>query len=300
MSADEEELALLLESGTSDPDVGAGPPSPLSEDGETPEVRQRGRRLGRNDGASPRKCRALVDEGASESAEASLDNFWHRAGWLVFLLFCQSSSSFILERFDFLIKSHPIVIYFLTMLVGAGGNAGGQSTVLIVRRLALAAAKIGKGRNDSSLSVRRIVGPEILVGAKLSLVLFVASFLRCTVFKVRGLECLAICLSMLAIVFTSTAIGAALPLLLSKLGMDPAHAGATIQVIMDVSGVTLTCVISCAVLGATPNIELMTNSTTTTSIAAFRAQSQGIVEVIKMRTPITSFGSGVSSEISAR
>ena len=28
----------------------------------------------------------------------------------------------------FLIKSHPTVIYFLTMLVGAGGNAGGQST----------------------------------------------------------------------------------------------------------------------------------------------------------------------------
>ena len=34
----------------------------------------------------------------------------------------------------------------------------------------------------------------------------------------------------LVIVFSSTALGAALPLFLSKLGMDPAHAGATIQV----------------------------------------------------------------------
>lgn len=45
----------------------------------------------------------------------------------------QSSSSVILERFDPLIRAHPVVIYFLTMLVGAGGNAGGQSTVLVVR-----------------------------------------------------------------------------------------------------------------------------------------------------------------------
>lgn len=36
----------------------------------------------------------------------------------------------------------------------------------------------------------------------------------------------------LVIVFTSTALGAALPLLLSELGVDPAHAGATIQVLL--------------------------------------------------------------------
>lgn len=34
----------------------------------------------------------------------------------------------------------------------------------------------------------------------------------------------------LVIVFTSTALGAALPLFLSQMGVDPAHAGATIQV----------------------------------------------------------------------
>ncbi|CAJ1452374.1 unnamed protein product [Effrenium voratum] len=128
------------------------------------------------------------------------------------------------------------------MLVGAGGNAGGQSTVLVVRRLALAGKR-------NSLSFHRIVGSEILVGAKLAIVLFAAAFLRCAIFKVFGAECIAICLSMFVIVFTSTALGAALPLFLSHLGLDPAHAGATIQVVMDVSGVALTCVISSAVLG---------------------------------------------------
>ena len=96
------------------------------------------------------------------------------------------------------------------MLVGAGGNAGGQSTVLVVRRLALAGKR-------NSLSFHRIVGSEILVGAKLAIVLFAAAFLRCAIFKairlqgsvqntvnemlstcskVFGAECIAICLSM--------------------------------------------------------------------------------------------------------
>lgn len=44
-------------------------------------------------------------------------------------------------------------------------------------------------------------------------------------------------------------IGTALPLLFQRLRIDPAHAGATIQVAMDGIGVTLTCVVSCLVLG---------------------------------------------------
>merc|ERR1711974_530693 len=97
--------------------------------------------------------------------------------------------------------------------------------------------------------MRRIVSAEVSVGARLAAVLFLAAAVRCLAFQVRGRECLAICLSMLVIVFFSTLIGAALPVALNRLKVDPAHAGATIQVIMDISGVTLTCVVSCLVLG---------------------------------------------------
>lgn len=198
--------------------------------------------------APARRAGAEQEHGADDGADhASLHKFWHRAGWLVLLLMCQSTSSVILERFEVLIRTHPVVIYFLTMLVGAGGNAGSQSTVLVVRRLALAA--VHGGRSQERFSVRRIVGSEVSVGARLALVLFVGTFVRCVVFQVRGSECLAICLSMLVIVFTSTLAGAALPLLLRRLEVDPAHAGATIQVVMDISGVTLTCIVSSLVLG---------------------------------------------------
>ena len=47
-----------------------------------------------------------------------------RAYWLVGLLLMQSFSGIILSRNEALLADHPAIIFFLTMLVGAGGNAG--------------------------------------------------------------------------------------------------------------------------------------------------------------------------------
>lgn len=52
-----------------------------------------------------------------------------RAGWLVGLLVLQSLSSFIIQRNEILLQDHVVIIRFLTMLIGAGGNAGNQATV---------------------------------------------------------------------------------------------------------------------------------------------------------------------------
>lgn len=45
-----------------------------------------------------------------------------RAYWLVGLLVMQSCSGIILSRNEALLANHPVIIYFLTMLVGAGGK----------------------------------------------------------------------------------------------------------------------------------------------------------------------------------
>ena len=60
-----------------------------------------------------------------------------RGGWLIGLLMFQSCSSFILSANQELLSAHPAIIYFLTMLVGAGGNAGNQAAVRVIRRIAL-------------------------------------------------------------------------------------------------------------------------------------------------------------------
>merc|ERR1719321_200832 len=130
-------------------------------------------------------------EPSEEMPDASLNSFWHRAGWLVMLLMFQSTSSIILERFEILIKTHPVVIYFLTMLVGAGGNAGGQSTVLVVRQLALDAYCLNS-KDSRKGGAKRLVFEQVWVGVRLACILFLASLLRCIAFKTEWIECLAI------------------------------------------------------------------------------------------------------------
>ena len=51
------------------------------------------------------------------------------------LLVLQSTSSFVLDNYQQLLKDHIVVTLFLTMLVGAGGNAGNQSSIKVIRGL---------------------------------------------------------------------------------------------------------------------------------------------------------------------
>ena len=58
---------------------------------------------------------------------------------------------------------------------------------------------------------------------------------------------IAVSLSLFAITAISVIIGAFLPLAFDRCGLDPAHAGPAIQVVMDVTGVLMTCAICAAI-----------------------------------------------------
>lgn len=166
---------------------------------------------------------------------------WERVGWLIGLLAFQSCSSFILAANEKLIQVHPTIIYFLTMLVGAGGNAGNQSSVRIIRGLAIGAV------ND--FNIRRVLVREVIMAFCISSLLGVAGFIRCLFsFQTTLPEKFAITTALVLITFISITLGALLPLLLKYIGIDPAHASTSIQVIMDITGVLITCVVSYTLL----------------------------------------------------
>eukprot|EP00811_Abedinium_folium_P000514 NODE_10470_length_1349_cov_5.643208.p1 GENE.NODE_10470_length_1349_cov_5.643208~~NODE_10470_length_1349_cov_5.643208.p1 ORF type:complete len:315 (-),score=71.39 NODE_10470_length_1349_cov_5.643208:309-1253(-) len=172
--------------------------------------------------------RALRDGGA-DSECGSLEHFIPRLSWLVCLLLFQSVSSFILQHFHHLIHVHPSIVYYLTMLVGAGGNAGGQSVVLMVRGIAT-------GHTISFLQ-------ELSVGLRLGIVMALVTLMRIVVImgQTSTTTTIALCLSMFCIVVSSVLVGTLLPRLLLLLHMDPAHSSAAIQVLMDIGGIGVTC-----------------------------------------------------------
>ena len=163
-----------------------------------------------------------------------------RAGWLVGLLVLQSCSSFILARNEALLESHLVIVQFLTMLVGAGGNAGNQASVRVIRGLAVGTL------NERTL--KPFLWTEAKMGLALSVILGLAGFLRATVFMVPIAETVAITTSLYMIVISSVCIGALLPLAMHRCGLDPAHSSTTIQVLMDILGVTTTVWVSGAIL----------------------------------------------------
>ncbi|XP_053992772.1 uncharacterized protein LOC128883920 isoform X2 [Hylaeus volcanicus] len=178
-------------------------------------------------------CRKTSSSEESEPPEQGLDNFFSRISWLVSLLILQSFISLILERFKDLVQHHPIILYYLTMLVGAGGNAGTQSTALLIRSLAVGSCK----KKD----YMTVILDQCRIGLYLSFILAIITFFRLYIFEHNIPEIIAVSTSMFVITLSSVLIGTLCPILFKQCKIDPAHAGATSQVLMDLVSVCLIC-----------------------------------------------------------
>jgi Mg/Co/Ni transporter MgtE len=160
-----------------------------------------------------------------------------RSSWLFGLLIFQSLSSVILRRNEELLQAHPTIVYFLTMLVGAGGNAGNQATVRAIRGIAL-----GTLTKRNTLDFLK---KELLMACILSIIMGIFGFARVFfIGSTTGLECLTVGLALVMIVWSSVVCGAILPIAFNAVGIDPAHSSTSIQVIMDISGVLITCFVA--------------------------------------------------------
>jgi hypothetical protein len=193
--------------------------------------RQRGEGQGRGDsdwGDGDRRPVYLKERHCSAA-------FVDRGLWLMGLLLLQSCSTFILARNERLIRTHPSVVFFLTMLVGAGGNAGNQAAVIMVRALALSVAQ---GTSTPWHLLKR----EMFMASGLTAAIGIAGLARVALSPHTSLpETVAITVSLCLIVFVSIVLGSLLPFGLDLLGMDPAHSSTSIQVVMDIMGVFATC-----------------------------------------------------------
>jgi len=157
----------------------------------------------------------------------NIQDFWPRCTCLAVLLFIQSGSSIILQSFQQLVSEHTSLVFFFTMLVGLGGNAGVQSVVLAVRRFA----------KHEEVSVSE----QFFMGCKLAAVLAPLAFLRCWLQGTTFDVCLTVGVASVVITVLATSLGTSLALLLQRFRMDPAHASPTIQVIMDMAGLLIAC-----------------------------------------------------------
>ena len=153
------------------------------------------------------------------------------------------------------------------MLVAAGGNAGNQASVRVIRGLALGTL--------NPLTQSQFLIREAKMAAALSILLSMAGFVRAILIRTPIPETLAVTAALFVIVITSVLLGAVLPLGLKRIGIDPAHSSTSIQVIMDILGVVLAVVMSTLILDSPLGVLLMNKpgavSTTAFSVVTGRS-----------------------------
>lgn len=166
-----------------------------------------------------------------------------RSGVLTVLLLLQSVSSLVLTSYSSLIEQHVFLALFLTMLTGTGGNAGNQSSALVIR--GLSTGEIHKG--NSWLVIAR----ELMASSAIAFVLASAAFTR--VLFTQGCSftaALIISVTTFITVVGAIAGGTVVPLLLDRLGFDPVHLSSPIlATLTDVMGVLLLCVVATSAMG---------------------------------------------------
>jgi magnesium transporter len=167
----------------------------------------------------------------------------HRIGWLLLLFVAETLTGSVLRLFEHELAAVVSLSFFIPLLIGTGGNTGSQTVSTIIRGLALGEIRF----SDTLRVIVRELGSGLLLGLLLGLVAFSRTILW------GGLSltfCLVIGLTILAICTWANTIGAVIPLIASRLKIDPAVVSAPlITTLVDASGLAIYLLIAKALLG---------------------------------------------------
>ena len=146
--------------------------------------------------------------------------FLSRIPWLLLLMLSATVSSAILTGFEHALPA--VLVLFVPMIMGTGGNSGGQASVTVIRG-------ISRGEIEFR-DVGRVFLKELLVGVLCAVAIGAATFLKLVLIEMLLLGtpdltitvALTVSLSIALTILLSKMIGATLPLLATKLHLDPA------------------------------------------------------------------------------
>ncbi|MFI3170883.1 MAG: magnesium transporter [Eubacteriales bacterium] len=154
---------------------------------------------------------------SSDEEYFELSVFQHaknRIPWLLVLMLTSTLVSIWLEQQQAAFESMLIVVSFMPMIMGTGGNSGSQSAALMIRGLAMEEIHF----ND----IIKVMWKEVRVATLVSMILGLANGLRIYFMYGDGLLALAVAITLLFTIIVSKLVGCILPLLASKLKLDPA------------------------------------------------------------------------------
>ncbi|MGX7243517.1 magnesium transporter [Enterococcus quebecensis] len=155
-----------------------------------------------------------------------------RLPWLITLLFLGMSTATLISHYEELVSEASILAVFISLITGTAGNAGTQSLAVAVRRLAISDEK------DNNFG--RLIVSEVLTGLVTGAVTGVAIFIVVGIWQHNFPLGFVIGMAMLCAITVANLAGSLIPMLMDKLGFDPAVAsGPFITTLSDLTSVLI-------------------------------------------------------------
>ena len=146
--------------------------------------------------------------------------FKNRIPWLLLLMVGSTFTGMIINGFEAALT--PVLIAFIPMLMGTGGNSGSQSSVTIIRALSLGEVEL----SDLPRIIWKEIRTAVLCGIALALVCFAKIWLIDKLLlgnaDINLIINAVICLAMAVTVLVAKIVGAVLPLIAKAIKVDPA------------------------------------------------------------------------------
>lgn len=174
--------------------------------------------------------------------------FRARIPWLLLLMVSATFTGMIISGFENALAKQVVLTMFIPMLMDTGGNSGSQSSVTIIRALSLGDVHFG----DILRVLRKELTTALLCGVTLAAIAFIKLMTVDNLLSggVTLTVALVVSLTLLCTVLAAKFIGATLPLIVHKIGLDPAVAASPmITTIVDAIALLVYFAIATALLG---------------------------------------------------
>lgn len=176
-----------------------------------------------------------------------------RSGWLIILFIGEMLTATAMGYFDKEIAKAVVLALFIPLIISSGGNSGSQAATIIIRAMAL--------KEISLKDWWYVMKKEFFSGILLGSVLGAIGFFRITIWQLAGwydygehwnLMAWTVGVSLVGVVLWGTLSGSFIPMILKKLGLDPATASAPfVATLVDVTGIVIYFMVALAFLSGT-------------------------------------------------
>ena len=167
----------------------------------------------------------------------------HRLPWLMIMMISATLSSTIITSFESVLAGAVVLTAFIPMLTGSAGNSGSQTSVTIIRNMALGEVELGDWL--------RVLWKEARVGVVCGAALAAVNFLRMMIFSgTTVVISLIVSVTLMLAIVMAASVGCLLPMGAKRLGLDPAvMASPMITTIVDAASLLLYFMIASVMLG---------------------------------------------------